>query len=83
MENFEYWAPTDYHFGKGVEDKAGQLTAKWLGTRILVVYGQGSVVRSGLLDRVRKSLKEAGIEFGELSGIQPNPTTPPVRECTE
>ena len=83
MENFEYWAPTDYHFGKGVEDKAGQLTAKWLGTRILVVYGQGSVVRSGLLDRVRKSLKEAGIEFGELSGIQPNPTDKPVREGIE
>ena len=48
--------------------------------KVLIVYGQGSVVRSGLLARVEKSLTEAGLCFGELGGVKPNPEDGLVRE---
>lgn len=83
MENFSYCAPTKYVFGKGAEmHVAEELKALGLGN-ILVCYGGGSVVRSGLLGRVVNCLEEAGIEHAELSGIQPNPTDPKVREGIE
>lgn len=40
---------------------------------MMLVYGMGSVIRSGLLDSVKHSLQEAGIEVVELGGVQPNP----------
>lgn len=80
MNDFTYQAPTRYIFGRGVESQAGaELRREGIG-RVLVVYGGGSAVRSGLLDRVLASLKEAGIEAVTLGGIQPNPTDPKVRE---
>lgn len=80
MDNFTYYAPTRYVFGRGVEEKTGELSAKYLGNRILLVYGGGSAVRSGLLDKVKASLKEANVTFEELAGIKPNPTDDRVRE---
>ena len=53
---------------------------KYGATRVLIVYGGGSVVRSGLLQRVEQSLEDAGISYVELGGIQPNPTDPKVYE---
>lgn len=80
MNDFTYQAPTRYIFGRGVESQAGaELRREGIG-RVLVVYGGGSAVRSGLLDRVLASLKDAGIEAVTLGGIQPNPTDPKVRE---
>lgn len=52
MDNFRFHIPTEVIFGRGVENEVGAVAAKY-GTRALLVYGQGSVVRSGLLDRVR------------------------------
>lgn len=46
----------------------------------MLVYGRGSAVKSGLIDRVKASLADAGIKFTELSGICPNPTDDKVRE---
>jgi alcohol dehydrogenase YqhD (iron-dependent ADH family) len=80
MEDFSYYAPTRYKFGKGVETQAGQLLAEYGMTNVIVVYGQGSVVRSGLLDRVLASLKAANINYQTLSGIKPNPTDDKVYE---
>lgn len=73
MNNFQYCAPTKYIFGRGAENEAGkQLTA--LGaTKTLIVYGRGSAVKSGLLDRVKHSLTESGIACCELGGVKPNP----------
>lgn len=80
MDNFTYHTPTKYIFGRNAEDAvATELLALGL-TDILVVYGGGSVVRSGLLPRVLDLLDQAGITHTELSGIQPNPTDPKVRE---
>ena len=73
MENFSYCAPTLYKFGKGVETMVGEQTRLMGCQRVMVVYGGGSAVRSGLLGRVEASLKEAGVEWVELGGVQPNP----------
>ena len=80
MDNFTYCSPTRYIFGKDTESQAGQLTIGMGCKNIMLVYGHGSVVRSGLLDRVKKSLDEAGVTYTELSGIDPNPTDDRVYE---
>ena len=83
MNDFNYYTPTRYVFGRGVESQTGELT-RWMGVnRVLLVYGMGSVVRSGLLDRVKTSLDVAGIEYLELGGVLPNPTDDRVYEGIE
>lgn len=83
MNNFTYQVPTRYVFGCDAELQAGaELRREGIG-RVLVVYGGGSAVRSGLLDRVLASLEDAGIEAVTMSGVQPNPTDPKVREGIE
>ena len=74
MNNFTFYTPTKYLFGRGVETKAGELARQFLGQKIMIVYGHGSVVRSGLLSRVTASLAEAGVSWTELGGVDPNPT---------
>lgn len=80
MENFTYTAPTRYEFGRDVENNAGT-NAKACGMHtVLLVYGSNSARRSGLLDRVTKSLADAGITVHTLGGIKPNPTDDRVYE---
>jgi len=79
MDNFEYCAPTYYVFGKGAELKAGELSKKFLGDKVLVVYGGGSAKRSGLLNLIEMSLRENDVEYQLFGGIQPNPLDGPVR----
>ena len=83
MNDFRYCTPTQYVFGRGVESQTGQLTLSMGSTRVLIVYGGGSVVRSGLLDRVKQSLDAEGIEHFDLGGINPNPTDDRVYEGIE
>lgn len=73
MDNFRFYTPTEVVFGKGVENHTGALAAKH-GKRALIVYGKGSVVKSGLLARVMQSLTDAGLECEAFGGAQPNPT---------
>ena len=73
MNNFNFYSPTFFCFGKDTEKETGNLVKRFGGTKVLIHYGGGSVVRSGLLDRVRKSLEEAGVPYAELGGVQPNP----------
>ena len=83
MNDFNYYTPTRYVFGRGVEVQTGELT-QWMGCdNVLLVYGGGSVVRSGLLDRVKTSLDAAGVKYLELGGVQPNPTDDRVYEGIE
>lgn len=83
MDNFSYCTPTKYVFGRGAEAQAGA-EAKAAGiTRALIVTGGGSAIRSGLVDKVRQSLKDAGIESSLLAGVQPNPLDDKVREGIE
>lgn len=83
MENFSYYTPTRYLFGAGTDDQTGKEAAVIGMKNVLIVYGGGSAVRSGLLDRVKKSLIEAGIRCCELGGVEPNPTDGPVRKGIE
>ena len=82
MDNFEFYNPTKIVFGKGVENQVGAETAKYA-KKVLIHFGGGSAIKSGLLDRVRASLKSAGVEFVELGGVQPNPRVTLVREGIE
>ena len=83
MNNFVFFPATKYVFGKGVENKVGNEAKAFGMKKPLIVYGKGSVVRSGLLDRVKKSLDESGIPYAELGGVQPNPVDEKVYEGIE
>ena len=80
MFNFKYYTPTEVIFGKGTEDQTGKLIKRFGGSRVLIHYGGQSAVRSGLLDRVKASLDEAGLFHVELGGVVPNPHLEKVRE---
>ena len=58
MLNFTYYAPTNVIFGKDTEQQAGSLCAQYGASRVLIHYGGGSAVRSGLIDRVKDSLEK-------------------------
>ena len=73
MDNFRFHAPTEVIFGKDVENETGAAAARY-GKKALLVYGKGSVVKSGLLGRIEKSLDNAGVSYEEFGGAQPNPT---------
>ncbi len=73
MENFNFYSPTYFAFGKGRENDCGELVRRFGGTKVLIHYGGGSAIKSGLIDRVKQSLSKASIDFIELGGVQPNP----------
>lgn len=83
MNNFVFYPATKYVFGRGTENKVADELSAFGMKKPLIVYGKGSVVRSGLLDRVRKSLEGAGIPYAELGDVQPNPVDAKVYEGIE
>ena len=83
MNNFVVYSPTGFVFGKATEMQVGALARKHGARKVMIVYGGGSVVRSGLLDRVKQSLQEAGIEYCLMGGVQPNPVDTKVYEGIE
>ena len=70
MHNFNYYVPTDIFFGKG---QISQLPAqiKKYGSSVLLVYGGGSIKKTGIYDTIVNQMKENGIPFQELSGVEP------------
>lgn len=80
MNNFNFYSPTFFVFGKERENEAGKYVKRFGGTNVLLHFGGGSVVKSGLLDRVKTSLKAENIRFTELGGVQPNPRSGLVYE---
>ena len=83
MENFTFYSPTYFAFGDGQEHQTGALVRRFGGTKVLLVYGGGSIKRNGAYDDVTASLKAAGIPWAELGGIQPNPRSGKVYEGIE
>lgn len=73
MNNFNFYSPTFFKFGKNTETETGKLVKRFGGKNVLVHYGSGSVMRSGLLNRVLASLDAENIPHTELGGVQPNP----------
>ena len=83
MENFTFYSPTFFVFGKETENQAGEYVKRFQGSRVLIHYGGNSAKRSGLLDRVEASLQREGIPFVSLGGVQPNPRSGLVYEGIE
>lgn len=83
MNNFNFYSPTYFAFGKDREKEAGKLVKRFGGSRVLLHYGGQSAQKSGLLDRVKESLKEENIGFVELGGVKPNPRSGLVYEGIE
>jgi len=83
MENFTFYAPTYFAFGKDAENETGKCVKRFGGSRVLIHYGGGSVIRTGLLDRVKKSLEAEGLSYVELGGVKPNPRSGLVYEGIE
>lgn len=73
MDNFTFYSPTFFHFGKDGEKEVGKLVKRFGGSRVFLHFGSGSVIKSGTLDRVKKSLSDEGLFFTELGGVQANP----------
>ena len=80
MNDFDFYSPTYFVFGRGREAEAGTYVKKFGGSRVLVLYGGQSAKRSGLLDRVLASLNGAGLHTVELGGVKPNPRSGLVYE---
>jgi len=72
MENFVFHNPTRLIFGRGQLAHLRRELAPY-GKRLLLVYGGGSIKRSGLYDQVMAILREVGAEVHELPGVEPNP----------
>ena len=73
MNDFNFFSPTEIVFGKKREHESGSLIKRHGGSKVLIVYGKGSAVKSGLIDRVKLSLEQAGIPYFFLGGVEPNP----------
>lgn len=80
MENFEFVSPTQFVFGRGVELKVGRKLAEQGAKHVLLHFGGGSAVKSGLIDRIVASLDAEGIAHTSLGGVRPNPEITLVRE---
>ena len=83
MDNFTFYSPTYFAFGKDTENEAGKLVKRFGGSKVLLHFGGGSVIRSGLLDRVKKALEDENIPYIELGGVKPNPRSGLVYEGIE
>ncbi|MDR1210944.1 MAG: iron-containing alcohol dehydrogenase [Spirochaetaceae bacterium] len=88
MQNFEYWNRTKVIFGKNTEQRVGEETLQYAekdGTafRVLLHHSGGSSVKSGLIGKVKDSLKAAGVGWVELDGVKPNPRLSKVYEGIE
>ncbi|WP_159887939.1 iron-containing alcohol dehydrogenase [Paenibacillus puerhi] len=83
MNSFAFYNPTRILFGAGMVDKLGEQLASVGSKTVLLVYGGGSIKKSGLYDRVLRQLEQAGVSAVELPGIEPNPRVTTVRKGIE
>ncbi|MTT30917.1 iron-containing alcohol dehydrogenase [Terrilactibacillus sp. BCM23-1] len=82
MENFTFYNPTKLIFGKGQVEQLKNLIPNY-GKKVLLVYGGGSIKRSGLYDQVIGLLNSIDVELFELSGVEPNPRLTTVKRGVE
>jgi hypothetical protein len=80
MQSFTFHTPTEIIFGKDAEAQVSALVKKHGGSRVFIVYGGGSVVKSGLLPAITAQLEKEDIPFMEYGGVQPNPILSHVYE---
>ncbi len=83
MQPFVFWNPTEVVFGEGQVNRLSKLVKKHGGSKVLLVYGKGSIKKTGLYDTITGLLKKEGIPWVEHGGVKPNPVLPHVREGVE
>ncbi|MBO7344829.1 MAG: iron-containing alcohol dehydrogenase [Clostridia bacterium] len=83
MKDFIYNTPTKVYFGLDTEKKVGEIIKEFRHKRVMLQYGKSSIKKSGLYDVVINSLKENGIEFVEMGGVEPNPKIEFVRDAVK
>ena len=69
MDNFEFFSPTRFVFGRGAESRTGELVRKYGGTKVLLHFGGGSVKTNGVYDKVVAALTAAGVAYVPLGGV--------------
>ena len=83
MENFTFYSPTMFIFGRDRENETASYVKRFGGSKALILYGGGSVIRSGLMDRVKASLDQEALPYVLLGGVKPNPRSGLVYEGIE
>ncbi|TAH64392.1 MAG: iron-containing alcohol dehydrogenase [Anaerolineaceae bacterium] len=83
MLNFEYYTPTKVYFGRDSDDKIGKALKEYGYTKILLHYGSASAEKSGLLTKIRNKLKDEGLDYVELGGVEANPRIDLIRQGIE
>lgn len=73
MLDASFKCPTQIVLERNAEAKVGSLIKAYGGTKVLLHYGSGHAVRSGLIDRVRANLRENQIPFVDFGGASSNP----------
>ena len=73
MHSFEYHCPTEIIFGLGAEESVAEKIFKYGGSRVMILYGGGSAVKSGLIGKIEKLLTDGGLDVKILGGVKPNP----------
>jgi alcohol dehydrogenase YqhD (iron-dependent ADH family) len=83
MLDFKYYAPTKVYFGRDSDNMIGRAVKDYGYSKILIHYGTGSAEKSGLLDKIRNILKDEGLDYVELGGVQANPRIDLIRKGIE
>ena len=83
MRDFTYYAPTKVFFGKGKENRVGEIIKGYGFKKIMMQYGRSSIKANGLYERVMTSLKASGIEVVEMGGVEPNPKLDFIRKAVK
>lgn len=73
MLNFEFYSPTKIYFGRNQELEVGRIIKEYGFKKVLIHYGQSSIKKIGLYDKIVSSLNNHQIDFIELGGVEPNP----------
>ena len=83
MQKFIQYTPTEILFGENAQAEVGKEVKKWGGSRVFIVYGGGSVKKSGLLAQVEEALEKEGLAYEEFGGVKPNPRMAYAQEGVE
>ena len=83
MQNFIYNTPTKVYFGKDTQKQVGEIIKEYGYKKVMIQYGKGSVIKSGLLDQITSALTQNGIEYVLKGGVEPNPKLTFVREAVQ